>query len=611
MINLAYFLTLTFIFIRLTSFFTICKVFYPKGTPTTLKMFFSLIFSVGLIAGIPNIDINSINNNYVLLLNILNEVMTGIVLGLITNVVFDIVSLAGSWIDVHIGLSMLSMLDPNTDQQATVSSKLLHYVALVLFFIVDGHHILLKSLVETFTLVPLGNSLVNQQSMAAIIEIIINYFFIGLKMAFPIVLIILMTDICMGLVSRAVPQINVMILGMPVKILVGLVTIVLALPLILKMFISTFSTLPEVIRKIASFMPIVLIFASEDKTEEATPKKKQDARKKGQVARSKDVGLALTMIACTLLVMVCSGFIINGFKENIVFYIGNSATIEITESSLKAINANSLSRFILGVIPFVVPIMITGVVASIIQTGFMITKEPLKPSFSKLNPINGFKNMFSKRSAVDLVKNLIVVTIVVVIGFTYFKENFNNILQISNLYMPKIGGVIKDLVVGIFFRIAILLVFLAGLDYFIQRMFHNKDLKMTKQEIKEEYKQMEGDPQVKSKIKQKQREMSQRRMMQAVGDATVVITNPTHLVVAIKYIEGEMEAPKLIAKGADNVAIKIKDLARENEVPIIENKPLARMIYEKVELDQDIPQDMYQAVAEVLVVIYKMKNKKR
>ena len=135
---------------------------------------------------------------------------------------------------------------------------------------------------------------------------------------------------------------------------------------------------------------------------------------------------------------------------------------------------------------------------------------------------------------------------------------------------------------------------------------------MTKQEVKEEYKQMEGDPQIKSKIKQKQREMSQRRMMQSVGDATVVITNPTHLAIAIKYEEGKMEAPKVIAKGADNIALKIKEKALENNVPIIENKPLARLIYDSVEIDGEIPQDMYQAVAEVLAMVFKLdKNKKK
>lgn len=610
MVNLDYFITLILIFVRLSSFFIICKAFYPKGTPGALKLFFGLIFSFTVIPGVKGVSLDLISNNYILISYFLSEISTGMILALITNIMFDTVSLAGSWIDAHIGLNMISMLDPNSEAQVTITAKILNYVAMSIFFIVDGHHLLLKSLVESYTLVPLGNSIINEGSLTYLMEVIANYFFIGLKIAIPMVLIIILTDICMGLVSRVVPQINVMILGMPVKMIVGIVTLVVTLPLVIKIFISTLSYLPDVFRKIFYTIPIAFIF-SDDKTEEATPKKKQDARKKGQVAKSKDVGLAFTMVACTVIIVALSGFLVSNARENIIYYLGNSGTMEITEITLKNINSNVISRFLLAVLPFIIPIMIFGIIASLTQTGFMLTGEPLKPSFNKLNPINGFKNMFSKKNAADLVKNLLVVTIVSWVGVTYFKDNYSKIIQISNLYPPEIGAVVKDLVVGIFVKISIVLVILAAIDYLLQFKFHSDELKMTKQEIKEEYKQMEGDPQIKSKIKQKQREMSQRRMMQAVGDATVVITNPTHIAVAIKYEEGKMEAPKLVAKGAGNIAIKIKELAKEADVPIIENKPLARMIYSKVELDEDIPQDMYQAIAEVLVVILKMKNKKR
>lgn len=255
--------------------------------------------------------------------------------------------------------------------------------------------------------------------------------------------------------------------------------------------------------------------------------------------------------------------------------------------------------------------MIAGVVASLIQSGFLVVKDAIKPSFGKLNPINGFKNMFSKKALVELVKNLILISIVIYIAYSYVKDNFNKIMQVGNIYLPTLGTEVKSLLVGIFIKICILLVVIAIIDYVVQYILFQKDIRMTKQEIKEEYKQMEGDPQIKSKIKQKQREMSQRRMMQSVGDATVVITNPTHLAVAIKYIEGESEAPKVVAKGADAIAIKIKEKALESKVPIIENKPLARMIYETVDIDKEIPQDMYQAVAEVLAMIYKLNKKKK
>ncbi|GEP65927.1 hypothetical protein CBE01nite_36950 [Clostridium beijerinckii] len=261
-------------------------------------------------------------------------------------------------------------------------------------------------------------------------------------------------------------------------------------------------------------------------------------------------------------------------------------------------------------LPFALPIMVGGIIASLLQTGFIITAEPLKPSFGKLNPLNGLKNMISKRSMVDLSKNLIIITIISIICYKYISGNYQSILGISNLYLPSLSDEVKNLVVGIFKQICIVLVIIAAIDYFLQVRMHNKEMRMTKQEIKDEYKQSEGDPKLKGKIKQRQRELGMKRMMQSVADATVVITNPTHLAIAIKYEEGkDMEAPKIVAKGADYVAFKIKSIAKENEVPVIENKPLARLMYDRVEIDEDIPQDLYQAVAEILVVVMKLKKK--
>lgn len=611
MVNTAQFLALFFIFVRVTSFFTITKVFFPNGTPKTLKMFFALIFSVTLLGGIDNSAIASITNNYILITYIISEITTGLILGLITNVAFEVVIMAGSLMDVHIGLSMVNVLDPNSSTNTSITGNLLHFIAMVVFFAINGHHMLIKSLVESFILVPLGQTIISGESMMALIEVISKYFVIGLQIAIPIVLIIIITDICMGLISRAVPQINVMILGMPVKILVGLVAITIALPIIIKMFINGISYLPEIYRKIITLAPMAFIFAAEEKTEEATPKKKQDSRKKGQVARSKDVGLALTMGACTLAIIALSGFLVSSLKGNLIYFLGDHLLMDLTETSIKEISLTVVGKIAMGILPIALPVMLAGVIASLMQTGFLVSGEPIKPSLGKLNPIKGFKNMFSKKSLVDLVKNLVMVSIVAYIGYNYIADNFDKIMQISNLYLPTLGVEIKELVLGIFSKITLLLVIIAAIDYFVQFRMHNKELRMSKQEVKEEYKQSEGDPQLKGKIKQKQREISQRRMMQSVADATVIITNPTHIAIAIKYVEGQMEAPRLVAKGAENVAIKIKELAKEADIPIIENKPLARLIYQEVELEQDIPQEMYQAVAEILAMVYKLNQKKK
>lgn len=613
MIDTAYFLALILIFIRLTSFFLVAKSLFPKGTPPILKGAIGMILSFAIISGINYQVVLEINNNYMLVYSVVSEIMSGVILGFIANMIFEFIRMAGGYMDIQIGLSMMNILDPSSETTSTPFSNLSYFISMVIFFIIDGHHLLIKCLIQSFKVVNIGQNIVFQDTFSVVLDAFREYFVVGVKIAIPLVLIIIITDLCMALVSRTVPAINVMILGMPVKMVVGLLTFIALLPIMIKIISYAFNLIPDIIEemlKVLPAAPMVLIFANEEKTEEATPKKKSEARKKGQIARSKDVGLAITMVTCTLVILLLSGMIVGNLKDTMVYFLQSGMLQDINEMSIKSIVLTVLMKAALCILPVVVPIMIAGIVASLMQTGFLLTGEPLKPKFSKLNPISGFKNMFSKKSFVDLLKNLAVVTVIGFIGFLYVRDNYDKILQISNTYLPSLGGQVQDLVVGIFFQVSVVLVIIAAADYFVQFKFHQKDLRMTKQEIKEEYKQMEGDPQIKSKIKQKQREMATRRMMASVADATVVITNPTHLSIALKYEEGNNEAPKVVAKGADLVALKIKEVAKENDVPIMENKPLARMIYEQVDIDREVPQEMYQAVAEILAMVYKLKNKK-
>ena len=613
MVNTAYFLALILVFIRLTSFFLVAKSLFPKGTPPILKGAIGMILSFSIISGINYQVVLEINNNYMLVYSVISEIMSGVILGFIANMIFEFIRMAGGYMDIQIGLSMMNILDPSSETTSTPFSNLSYFISMVIFFIIDGHHLLIKCLIQSFKVVNIGQNIVFQDTFSVVLDAFREYFVIGVKIAIPLVLIIIITDLCMALVSRTVPAINVMILGMPVKMVVGLLTFIALLPIMIKIVSYAFNLIPDIIEemlKVLPAAPMVLIFAKEEKTEEATPKKKSEARKKGQVARSKDVGLAITMVTCTLVILLLSSMIVGNLKDTMIYFLQSGMLQDINEMSIKSIVITILLKAGLCILPVVIPIMIAGIVASLMQTGFLLTGEPLKPKFSKLNPISGFKNMFSKKSFVDLLKNLAVVTVIGFIGFLYVRDNYDKILQISNTYLPSLGGQVQDLVVGIFFQVSVVLVIIAAADYFVQFKFHQKDLRMTKQEIKEEYKQMEGDPQIKSKIKQKQREMATRRMMASVADATVVITNPTHLSIALKYEEGNNEAPKVVAKGADLVALKIKEVAKENDVPIMENKPLARMIYEQVDIDREVPQEMYQAVAEILAMVYKLKNKK-
>jgi len=266
-------------------------------------------------------------------------------------------------------------------------------------------------------------------------------------------------------------------------------------------------------------------------------------------------------------------------------------------------------NFFLIVAPIALTNLIVGVLASYFQVGVLFTTKPLAIDIKKLNPIEGFKKMFSMKSVVELLKALIRIIILGYISYAYVKGQIVIILETIGMDISTILRTILDMSVGIGIRAGILLVVLAVLDYFYQKYEYNKNLKMSKQETKEEYKQTEGNPQIKSKIKEKQRQMSMQRMMQDVPKADVIITNPTHFAIGIKYNSKEFDAPRVIAKGQDLIAQNIKKIAQENNVPIVENKPLARTLYDSVEIGQFVPPELYQAVAEVLAYVYRINNK--
>ena len=609
MIDVAYFTAFLFVFIRLTSFFSFVPVFFPKGFPNIGKVAFAGMISFIVM---PGIDLSgfAITNNLQLVTAIGCEVTTGLTLGYFTNLCFNSIKFAGQLLDTEIGFGMLSMFDPTTSTNSTFIETLLYWLALMIFFITNTHHLLIMELINSFNVLGVGKFILSEKSSMLIIRVFIDYFGIGLKIAMPIIIIIIITDLTMGLVARTVPQLNVMILGLPIKIVLGLACISISLPIFANAINANYAKIPGMFRDLYKVLPFIFIFAADDKTEEATPKKKQQAREKGQVAKSKEVSLTFTLLASTLVFALLSSYATQSLRKYLLDFYSNHINTTLGYSSVFKIMVSAVEKIGMIILPFIVPIMIFGVIGNLVQTGFMLTLEPIKPQLSKLSPLKGLKRMFSMKSLVDLLKNLAMVTVIGYIGYQYIYSNFDKVLYMGNLSFAGILAVFNKLAVGIFVKITFVLIVIALIDYIYQRRNYNKDLKMSKQEVKEEYKQQEGDPQIKGKIRQKQREMASRRMMSEVPDATVVVTNPTHIAVALKYVEGKSEAPILVAKGADRVALKIKEIAKENDIPIIENKPLARLIYSEVELESEIPTEMYQAIAEILALVFKMKKRK-
>ncbi len=362
------------------------------------------------------------------------------------------------------------------------------------------------------------------------------------------------------------------------------------------------------------FIPLRLqFFADEgaDKTEEATPKKLQDARKEGQVARSQELSTAVMLLAFFVAVKVFVGFIgtrfLGSFKK-IYQVIDVYTTDEFGPGMGGAFMRDGLVEILIICLPVFCVAVVVAFVVTIAQVKWQVTTKPLQPKLSKFNPIKGFQRIFSKDKIFELVKDVVKIALIFYVAYSDLAEAADDIGLLYDLSLNQAIVYIGDFVIDLGIKLSAIYLIVGFADYIYQKLKFKKDLMMSKQEVKDEYKQQEGDPQVKGKIKSKMREVSQRRMMQNLPEADVVITNPTHFACAIKYDKEVSEAPVLIAKGADYLAQKIKDAAKENNIPIVENKPLARMLYYNVDLDSEIPRELYQMTAEVLAYVYKLKN---
>ena len=317
----------------------------------------------------------------------------------------------------------------------------------------------------------------------------------------------------------------------------------------------------------------------------------------------------MTFIAILVVIYMMSGSIISELQGFIVNILSGDFSMTMNDNTIKILMFKVMMSFMKIVLPISLIIMVFGILGSLIQTGLFFSMESLKPKFSKLNPLTGLKNMFSMKAIVNLIKSMVVICIMIYLGYSFMSKNFEGIIKSGDIYLPYMFNIVLDLIKSILTSITLAVAVVAALDYGYEKFSHKKGLKMTKQEVKEEYKQMEGDPHIKGKIKQKQRQMANQRMMQAVPSSTVIVTNPTHISIAIRYEQGKDTTPIVVAKGVDEVAFRIREIAKSHDIPIIENVPLARLIYKEVDIDQEIPEEMYKAVAEVLVAVYKIKNK--
>lgn len=348
-----------------------------------------------------------------------------------------------------------------------------------------------------------------------------------------------------------------------------------------------------------------------EKTEKATPKKRRDQRKEGNVFQSKDIVTVVSLLGTFSCLQLLFPITYRALRDCLIDFISYAGTItELGQGDMSWLGFQAAVVIVKGALPILLIGGALAILATGIQTKFLFTSKAFKPKFSNINPISGIKNLFSPKKVMELLKGMVKVILLGVILYNMLKGELFRL--INTMYMDVAVSAVYVLkkIISMVMQVCIYFTAVAIADFFYQRWSYEKKLKMSKDEVKEEFKQIEGNPEIKGKIRDMQRQRARARMMQAVPTADVIIRNPTHYAVALKYDPQRDNAPHLIAKGQDELALRIVKIAEENDVIVIENKPLARGIYASTPLDAEIPGEYYGVVAEILVQVYKLKNKK-
>ncbi|MFC5702118.1 flagellar biosynthesis protein FlhB [Cohnella faecalis] len=352
------------------------------------------------------------------------------------------------------------------------------------------------------------------------------------------------------------------------------------------------------------------LFAGE-KTEKATPKKRQDTRNKGQVASSPDVPGALIMLGSLTCFLMLGSFFQTRLLAMFSDVFRHRMSMDITETNVMNLFGHYVLQILIFLAPLFVIVFVIIFAANYAQIGWLFTTETLKPQFNKLNPISGAKQIFSMRSVVEFLKSSLKLTVVGVVVYLMLWSERDRFLGLAHVPIEDIFAFAAELTIKLGMFVSAILFVIAIGDFIYQKYEHEKSLRMSKQDIKDEHKNIEGDPLIKGKIRERQRRMALMRMMQEVPKADVVITNPTHYAVALQYDGTKMDAPTVMAKGQDYLALRIREIAKKNDVVIMENKPLARGLYERTEIGDTVPGDLFQAVAEVLAYVYRLKGRRK
>ncbi len=609
--NLFHFLALL---MRGGGLFLTMPLFGGPGVPSHVKVGLAALVA-GLLFPVIPMQTPAPLETVELVLVVAQELGVGLGMGFIVSLFLYALQVAGQLMDVPIGFGMVNVLDPHFGGQIPIMGQFLNILAVLVFFSINGHHAVLRAFADSYALIPIGAAAWD----GAIAEVALahgrGYVFARRAHCGP---------------GRRRDVFDRRGVGHRQPSSASNQRFHYRLPD--QNFSRHFSdrsgaagVCRPVRRRIRRWrrhdavavaiypgnLKFDLQLFAQEKTEPATPKRREEARKKGQVARTAELGTAVVLLAGFGVLSVWASGAGATLMDLAAHYLGSGLRLEPNVGAVQGLFIDLVLGAAMVVAPFAVVALVVGVAAQLVQVGFMATGEGLKPKFERINPIEGAKRLFSRRALVNLLKSLAKIFVVGYIAYVEVRKALDLLPMLTSAPLVDAVGIVGEIVLRIGLYVGLALLIVAGLDYLFQRLEHERSLRMSRQEVKEELKQTEGDPQLRARIRRRQRELASRRMMQEVPTADVVVTNPVHLAVALRYDQATMDAPIVVAKGAGIVARRIKEIAQEHNVPIVENVTLARSLFDSVELGQPIPVDLYQAVADVLAFVYRMRRRRR
>lgn len=356
----------------------------------------------------------------------------------------------------------------------------------------------------------------------------------------------------------------------------------------------------------------MLFFFNEggDKTEDPTPHRLREARRKGQVFKSMELNSAINILGVMALMFFVGTMAFRGIEDAFKLFVGNMLTMPVTMANTQVVFREAFTRFVLIMAPVFLVALLLGIASNLVQIGFLTTTEQMSPRLNRLNPLEGLKKIVSKKALFEMVKAILKILIIGAVTYFFLRGRLEVLLRLVNQTAASSLAAFWETTTQLGLIVGFVFLFLALLDYIYQRYEYKVSLKMSRRDIKDEYKHLEGDPLVKSRIREKQKEIARQRMLQDVPSADVVITNPTEIAVALSYSEEEDAAPRVVAKGVEVIAARIREIAAENGVPVVENPPVARMLWKHTEIGEEIPVELYQAVAEIMALVYQAREKR-